>query len=178
MRINDHPSEKEMLAILVDGRGFSEKVYRHVEACPLCTESLKNMEAGFLQMGEMAKRFAPEPSRKPQFLSESPGALRWMPAFAAAMAITLVVWGSFRMSVPTAPPDTKWETAMVGSTWEEDRFMDEITDLSENALPQEFMNLLSEPDLEEDVENTGREKPDPKARSLFKSNAMKGKPRC
>jgi hypothetical protein len=178
MSVYGHPSDNELLAILVDGRGFSEKAYRHVEACPLCSETLKNMEAGFLRMGDVAKKLAPEPSGKPQILPESPRAIRWKPAFVTVMALALVVWGAFRMSTPKALPESKVETAMVGPSWEDDRFMDEITDLSENALPEEFMNLLSEPDLEDDHENTGSGKPDPNARSFLKSDAMKGKFRC
>ncbi|MBU4318229.1 MAG: hypothetical protein KKF30_13280 [Proteobacteria bacterium] len=173
-----HPSENELMSIVVDGQGFSKNTYRHVEECPLCSENIRNIEASLARIGSFAERLAPEPARLPRIPTEEQSVIRWRPALVTAITIVLVLWGTFRTFAPQAPANIDPETAMMGEIWEDDRFMDEVADLSENALPEEFMDLLSASEMEGNPENTEREKPGANPRSFLKIPAMKGTPRC
>jgi hypothetical protein len=180
MSFNDlHPPDNELLAIVVDGQGFSEKTFKHVEACLLCSEKIKTIEAGLCQIGDTALELAPDPSRIPHLFPENQRSIRWRPSLAMVFTLSLVLWGTFGVFSPwKAPMKPDPEIPMMEGIWEDDRFMDEVAALSENALPEEFMDLLSESDLEGFPENTGEEKPDSNPRSFFKSTAMKGKSPC
>ena len=175
----NHPHTNELLMAVTDRSDLPARLKQHLDQCGSCAAKVDELESAFIGIGRNALKFSPEPVRRPYILPVRRIALSWRPALVTALTLILVfagAWWAFRSPSSVEPDSDNGLTAE--ALWEDEAFMTEISSLSENALPSEFMDLLEESDLEETPEPTPPQKTDSNQWSFFNDPAMKGIPRC
>lgn len=137
-----HLTEKELLKAVVEEADLPASLHEHLKTCPLCHGEKARLEQGLTELGHMAERFAPSPSRRVEFLRARESTSRWgswfwnwrsslVAATAAAAMVVVIVYGS--KSIKTSQ-EARLAT-LTQELWEDDLLMTEIQELSENALP-------------------------------------------
>ena len=146
---NLHLSEEDLIRAVVDGTDMPISVHDHLSCCPLCSSEKDELERRLELLGQMAEEFAPVPRRK-VILYNSFERRRWwnwnwqkgLSVGMAVAAVILVVCGSIIWK-------TTMETRLARLNQEilqDDRFMSEVTLLSQNALPLFWQDISEEPE--------------------------------
>lgn len=153
-RIN-HLSEDQIIRAIVDQADLTRDLREHLSQCPQCGPKKRQAEENLAQLGRMAERFSPTPQRPIRlparqsrvfFLSRP-----WQFALGTAF-VCLFIWV---LAGPLLFKDEPVKKAGISTRYmieSDQQFMTEVTLLSENALPQEYMDMIgeSDEDLEED----------------------------
>ena len=120
--------------------------------CARCRLEKERLQQELARLGQLAKRYAPEP-RRPIIIDTEKVRLphfSWKLAFgAAAVAATvIIVWATVLIQ--------SWRPGSVGNLAknmvEAERLMTEIDGLVENALPAIYLEIVGETDLSPDEE--------------------------
>ncbi len=143
-----HLSEKQLLLAVVDETRLPLLLQQHLSVCRRCREEKGKIEQTFSRIGETAKRFAPFPVKQPTVPSVTPQKAVWRPALAMALTTALVIAAVWWAFVSTSPPESVPINNYTFEMWEDEQFMAEISFLTENALPSEYMEMITEPDLD------------------------------
>ena len=175
---NRHPDESQLLAAVVDRNDLDEDVQVHIKTCTICSEKIKAYETALTNLGNTAKDLAPSPRRRPQLPLEKEKIGYWRPALTAAFTLALVSWGVWRFSAPPQPIDTTEAPTVAINVWEDDSFMSEVASLTENAIPDEYRELLNVFDLSENGDSMPVEEDDIETQSNLTEPAIKGIPLC
>ena len=153
-----HLNEDQLLRAVVDETDLPPSLQEHLKTCRLCRTEKARFEQGLEELGHMAERLAPSPSRKVRFpvreSSQRPRSWSWgwrttlAAGMAAAAMVMVIVYGSGLVQ------RTREATVAVltQEMWEDDQLMTEISELSENALPLVCFDISgeSEPDFNEE----------------------------
>jgi len=147
---NQHLDEDQLIQALVDKTDLRQDLRKHLSQCGHCSERKRHMEEDLLQLGRMAERLSPSPRRKVQLPAKQPyrtiqWSWRWRTALGVAAAAV------FMLFVINLPPLFKPEPVVkiapiTQEKIEDEALMTEVSRLSENALPQEYMDMIGESD--------------------------------
>ena len=144
-----HLSEDHLVQAVVDDEALPLSTRDHLSTCLQCRAEKERFSEDLAQLGQMANRFAPSPSRRISFDEEKSGFHPgWLwdrraylgAAMAAGLVAVVIFWSSglFTKSPEEGLDMVAWEA------WEAEQFMAEISMLVENALPPEYLELSGE----------------------------------
>ncbi|MFO7962914.1 MAG: hypothetical protein R6U50_03245 [Desulfobacterales bacterium] len=135
MKTKKHLDEDQILWAITDETRLSDDVRRHLSKCPVCRNQKVEMERDISNLGETARRLCPPPKTRPSLEPFAGRSIRWRSMSAMAVSILLValvgIW-----AMPDAPVtdiDGMHTAGVYG--WEDEMFMREVAQLSENPFP-------------------------------------------
>ncbi|MEA3435578.1 MAG: hypothetical protein U9R43_03875 [Thermodesulfobacteriota bacterium] len=145
---NGHIDEDHLLQAIVDETDLPPSVREHLSSCPLCRKSMEQIEQDLNNLGKTARQLAPVTYRKISLPVERPLKIyRWLHdwrisfgAIATAAVVAFVIW----LSIPGTILYEDTLDIMAQVTWEDDAFMTEIGILTENAMPQVYLDIIGE----------------------------------
>lgn len=145
-----HLNEDQVILAVLDEADLPESLKEHLLTCPECRDKKSAMENDLKQLGQMAKRLSPAPqeqiilpNRSRRVNSRPYG--KWQMALGTAAAFILIGM----IGIHTFNRNLQRNGALISSEiMSEEELMTEISQLSENALPREYMNMLGESDEE------------------------------
>jgi hypothetical protein len=146
MNINaqQHLSEKQVLQAIVDEMHLSAKTRRHLHQCPDCRHEMEETDKEFRQLGETARRLSPMPKRRPGLPVQTHEKMFRLPIPAVAVSFVLLLLIGWWV-IPLNPPvDTGSQFIAHTDLWEDETLMSEISQLTDNALPEPYTALISE----------------------------------
>ena len=145
-----HVSERQLLQAVVDAADLNVVARKHLSVCEDCRRQKERLEKELAVLGKAARRSAP-PLRKRVTLPESESrrgpALPWwrtaaVGIAAAASLVAAVFWytGAGPADPATGKSIAAWDTL------DDERFMAEVQLLTENILPQVYLDIAGESD--------------------------------
>ncbi len=154
MNISDakqHMSSDEIAIAMVDREALTADRRAHLRDCSICSKQLAQFEDRLLGIGKAARKMAPAPSR-PFRLPQTRTRSHWQRkpvmamGIAAVVLLAVVVWQPAPISPPGIPSVASFDAA------EDQRLMEDIDAIVENALPEVYQELASfdMPDLTDD----------------------------
>jgi len=146
-----HLDEDQLIRAIVDRTDLHPADQAHLASCTYCMNSKAVLDEKLDRLGMMAKQRAGAP-RKRILISErtiSPvsasfGHWKALSSFAATAAV--VILALFLGLPPSGPQHNGIPELTLDQLLEEEQFMAEITDLSENALPASYLGIIAESD--------------------------------
>jgi predicted anti-sigma-YlaC factor YlaD len=141
-----------MLQAVIDDTDLSALQQQHLAECSQCRSHRERLENELAHLGQMAERYAPEPLRRITVAHDkvrSPFSIRGFVFSAAAVAaVIVVVWATFLIRNQQESRVGNLAQNMV----EAERLMTEINVLVENALPQVYLDIAADTNLNLDEE--------------------------
>jgi predicted anti-sigma-YlaC factor YlaD len=141
-----------MLQAVIDDTDLSALQQQHLAECSRCRSHRERLENELAHLGQMAERYAPEPLRRITVAHDkvrSPFSIRGFAFSAAAVAAAIiVVWATFLIRSQKESRVGNLAQNMV----EAERLMTEINVLVENALPQVYLDIAADTNLNLDEE--------------------------
>lgn len=155
---DDHLTQDQLMMAMVDTRKLPDPVHAHLESCPRCKSRADEIQKRFENLGRMARRLSPEPSRivrLKDYRGKHRLSRKWriIPAVGVAVAAVLMlmtVWSPrfFNDRQQTAQQN-QWVEAVDDRT-----FMADVEQLVENPLPKDYRDLIQgEPAMGDDFMN-------------------------
>ena len=142
-----HLVEDNILQAVIDDTDLSPLQQQHLAECSRCRSRKERLENELTQLGQLAERYAPEPLRRVTLADDkvrSPFLNRRFAFSAAAVAaVIIVVWATFLIRSQQQGSIGNLAQNMV----EAERLMTEINVLVENALPQVYLDIVGETNL-------------------------------
>jgi hypothetical protein len=142
-----HLGEDHILQAVIDDTDLSTLQQQHLAECSRCQSHRERLENELIHLGQLAERYAPEPLRRINVTDDkvrSPLSIRGFVFSAAAVAaVIIVVWATFLIRSQQQGHIGNLAQDMV----EAERLMTEINVLVENALPQVYMDIVGETNL-------------------------------
>ena len=140
-----HLNEDQLLWAFVDKVRLPDASQAHLAECPLCRGQKQRLENDLAALGEFAGQSVPKLQKRVQLpLEISPSrklpGWYWQAAMGAAVAALLVIsviwWPGTGLFVPDAnTPVTAWDQQ------DDEKFMAQIRVLTENDLPQVYLDI-------------------------------------
>ena len=173
-----HLAEKDLLQAVIDDTDLARNLRQHLNACSQCRLEKERFEKELARLGQLARRYAPEPRRRVTIdtdMVRSPF-FSWKFAFgAAAVAATvIIVWAAVLIQGQRPGSVGNLAKNMV----EAERLMTEINVLVENALPPVYLEIVGETDLNPDEEFMDFLIPADEEALQISALTMKGPARC
>ncbi len=176
--MTSHLGENDILRAVIDDTDLPQGVKQHLIECAHCRLQKGRFEQELARLGQLAKRYAPEPRRRVTVDTARvrPPFLNWKLAFgAAAVAATvIIVWAA--VLIKTQQPGSVGNLAR--NMVEAERLMTEIDMLVENALPPVYLEIVGETDLNPDDEFLEFLIPDTEDSPRISDLTKKGSARC
>ncbi len=145
-----HLGETQILKAVIDKADLEDAEQSHLSVCPTCRHRVVEAENQFLRLGEMAARYAPQPTRPLRRLpyrekrTAAPWMFGWRPALASAVGILLLIvsltwwpgapWRHGEEPVDTAGLERIDDTVL----------MAEVEALIDEALPVPYLSIAPE----------------------------------
>ena len=151
-----HLDKDQQIRAIVDEGILSGSISEHLSSCPRCHTDIKKIKQELNKLGQTARQQAPVMNRKITLPIEKPSKIyRWLHdwriscgAITATAMVLVVVW--FSIQNPILHEDSLDIIAQISC--EDDDFMAEISALSENVLPQVYLDIIEESYLSVDAE--------------------------
>jgi hypothetical protein len=145
--VNGHLSEDQIVCALIDQVQLPAAEKAHLERCSQCGSRIDQLAQDLERLGKMAEQYAPLPKRPIQLpVKETREPLRrWMVglAAAAAAALCLVIWWEIPQDKqPVVANQTELDSEKNGE------LMSTVQALTENALPDVYMDIIGDSDLD------------------------------
>ena len=145
-----HLAEDDMLKAVIDDTDLSMLQQQHLAECSRCQSHRERLENELTHLGQLAERYAPQPLRRISVADDkarSPLLTRRFTVSAAAVAaVIIVVWATFLIRSQQQGGIGNLAQDMV----EAERLMTEVNVLVENALPQVYLDIVGETNLNMD----------------------------
>lgn len=148
---DQHLNDDQITQAIVDADDLPISLKEHLSACPQCRSTVEQFEDELSILGKLSRRFSPISENKIALPAEKEvrsflGSWKWQISYGTAfsiMTVILIVWwsGMTNPSINRSPNNPE-------ELWEDEKLMSEISNLSENALPQFYMDITGEPDTE------------------------------
>ena len=146
---NDHLNEDRIIRAIIDEGDLPDSLREHLGRCNRCQTEKERLEHDLDCLGRMAKRFSPLPDiglalSAVRVRHSAQWFWRWQTALGAAMvaAIIVIIWWSVpERSIIVHPVITEM---IIPETWGVDSMMIETSGLSENVLPQVYLDISGE----------------------------------
>jgi hypothetical protein len=151
---DQHLNDDQIFCAIVEAGDLPDTVRKHLAGCPQCRIAVEQFEEELSALGKLAHHFSPKPETQITLPVEKTtqsifGAWKWQVSFGAAFSAVLVFvmvwWSGMTNTVINGGPNN-----LSGELWEDEKLMTEISSLSENALPQLYMDITGETDPEDD----------------------------
>ncbi len=149
-----HLDENQIIRALVDASKLSSSMRKHLEYCDQCSCRIAGLEKKLAQLGRVAEQFAPLPHEGLNFSKlAKPKPARWLgnwrPALGTAIALAafiIFIWwsGQEREAFKTNGGAKLVADDVKGS----ESLMTAIGIISENALPQAYLDIAGETESE------------------------------
>ncbi|MGD2184785.1 MAG: hypothetical protein PVI71_01605 [Desulfobacterales bacterium] len=144
-----HLEENDIIQAAIDDTDLSMLQQQHLLECLQCRSQKERLENELARLGQLAKHYAPEPQGRvtvPEKEVRTPFFNRGFAFSAAAVAaVIIVVWGAFLIRSQQQEQGRNGNLAQ--NMVEAERLMMEIDVLVENALPQVYLDIVGETDL-------------------------------
>jgi predicted anti-sigma-YlaC factor YlaD len=145
-----HLAEDDMLKAVIDDTDLSTLQLQHLAECSRCQSHRERLENELTHLGQLAERYAPEPLRRIRVADDkarsSLSIRRFTISAAAVAAVIIVVWATFLIRSQQQGGIGNLAQDMV----EAERLMTEVNVLVENALPQVYLDIVGETNLNMD----------------------------
>lgn len=145
-----HLADDDMLKAVIDDTDLSMLQQQHLAECSRCQSHRERLENELTHLGQLAERYAPQPLRRISVADDkarSPLLTRRFTVSAAAVAaVIIVVWATFLIRSQQQGGIGNLAQDMV----EAERLMTEVNVLVENALPQVYLDIVGETNLNMD----------------------------
>ena len=145
-----HLAEDHILQAVIDDTDLSTLQQKHLAQCSRCQSHRQRLENELAHLGQLAERYAPEPLRRINVADDNarlPLLIRRIAVSAAAVAaVIIVVWATFLLRSQQQGGIDNLAQNMV----EAERLMTEVNVLVENALPQVYLDIVGETNLNMD----------------------------
>jgi len=145
--VNGHLSEDQIVYAFIDQAQLPAAEKAHLEHCLKCRSRVDQLAQDLERLGRMAEHYAPLPQRSvnlPVKKTRRP-LQRWTVglAAAAAAALCLAIW--WEVSQDMQPVVTNQTVSVSENNGE---LMSTVQALSENALPDVYMDIVGDSDLD------------------------------
>lgn len=141
---DSHFSDDELLRAMIDSTDLDPTRQAHFKSCLHCRHQTENLTDRFSRLGLMARQMAPKPRQVFRMPVHSGPVGRWhfKPGMAlgvlGALILAVTLWGpGFTLFSQTPTP------VVVQNFENDDRLMEEIDMLVENALPEKYQQLAA-----------------------------------
>ncbi len=173
-----HLGENDILQAMIDDTVLSRSLKQHLDECSHCRLQKERFEQELTRLGQLARRYAPEPQRQVTIVADKVRSpfLNWKFAFGAGAvaAAIIIVWAT--VLIQSQPPGSVGNLAQ--NMVEAERLMTEIDGLVENALPPIYLEIVGETDLNPDEEFMDFLIPAAEDTPRISALTMKGPARC
>lgn len=145
-----HLDEDQILRAMVDASELSSSMRKHLEYCERCRSQKEGLEKELAHLGRVAEQFAPLPRERLNVDKiDEPEPARWLwmwrPALGIAIAMTVLVIFSWWPKQESGVFKTDGGTKVVADDLKgSESLMTAIGILSENALPQAYLDIAAE----------------------------------
>ena len=141
---NRHLSDDEVLRAMIDPADLDPTRQAHWESCLECRRQTAALTRRFRRLGRMARQMAPEPRRTFRMPAPDAPVGRWhfKPGLALGVLGILIfaftLWGPNSARIARNPPPVALQNVE-----NDDRLMEEIDMLVEDALPAKYRQLAA-----------------------------------
>ena len=144
-----HLGEKDILQAVIDGTDLPILQQQHLQDCFQCRSQKERLENELTRLGQLAEHYAPEPQRRITVPEQKVRTTFFNRGFAfsagAVAAVVIVVWATFLIRSQQGSIGNLAQNMV-----EAERLMMEIDVLVENALPQVYLDIVGETNLNKD----------------------------
>ncbi len=151
-----HLNEDQLLRAFVDKTGLPDTAQAHLAGCPLCRAKKQRIENDLAALGKIAGMSVPKQQKRVRLPADAspsrklPGWYRHT-AMGAAVAVLLIIgviwWPGSGLLVPdNNTPVAAWDSQ------DDEKFMAQVRVLTENDLPQVYLDISEGLDYEDDEE--------------------------
>lgn len=153
---SSHLEDDQLLLAVVDEADLPQPLREHLSTCLQCREIKEQIGNDLIRLGQMAKRLSPSPRKGVSFPVEKPLSSSWwswewkvvLGVAAAAVFVMLVMNGpAFFKTIPERSDIMRAQEML-----EAEEFLQQISMLLENSLPQVYLDITGESDIEFDEE--------------------------
>jgi hypothetical protein len=142
-----HLSEDQIVCALIDQAQLPAAEKAHLARCSQCGSRIDRLAQDLERLGKMAEQYTPLPKRSIQLPVKEPRRTlrRWRVGLAAAAAavLCLVIWWEIPQDKqPVVANQTELDSEINGE------LMSSVQALSENALPDVYMDIVGDSDLD------------------------------
>ena len=147
---NHHLNEEQIIRAVVDESELSVSVRQHLGNCNQCRVRKAHLEQNLARLGQAARQFAPLPRKRLNLkTSETSHSIRWSWNWKTALGTTLATAALFIFMWWASQGRELFETSgrenvIANDVKASESLMTEVSILSENALPQEYMDIAAE----------------------------------
>ena len=142
-----HLGENDILQAVIDDTDLSGLQQQHLQECSQCRSHKERLKNELARLGQLAEHYAPEPQRRVTVAEQKVRAPFFNRGFAfsaaAVAAVLIVVWATLLIRSQQQGSIGNLAQNMV----EAERLMMEIDVLVENALPQVYLDIVGETNL-------------------------------
>ncbi len=135
-----HLKEDQILRAVVDESDLPAALMKHLRQCAQCREEKEKIQMGLARLGRMGADFSPSPKKRVKLpTNEYQVSVRWLRPMTGVLGMALaclVIWFGAALFFSDKGPGINRAQEIAESA----QFMLEISMLSENALPQEFLD--------------------------------------
>ena len=147
--IEPHLGENDILQAVIDDTDLSRLQQQHLQECAQCRSQKQRLANELTRLGQLAEHYAPELQRRVTMAEQKVRAPFFNKGFAfsaaAVAAVIIVVWSTFLIR------SQQQEQGRIGNLAqnmvEAERLMLEIDALVDNALPQVYLDIVGETNL-------------------------------
>jgi hypothetical protein len=142
-----HLAEDQLLQAIIDLGDLSKDGQDHLKDCPYCTGQLENLQETLEGFGNKARANVPVSMRSIQLPAVNTASWHsrlhfWHPAY-GALAVTAIALLVFLWPRPSLIPEFE-QFALPLDTVEDEMLMQEISELVENAMPEDFFEMTGD----------------------------------
>jgi hypothetical protein len=149
-KLKHHLDEDQIIRAVVDESELSLSLRTHLDHCDQCSARKTNLEKDLARLRKAAEQFVPLPRGGLNLKEmEKPDPMRWLwtwrtilgAALAAAALVMIIWWPSQQQGRFESPGGAN---LIVNDINKSESLMTEISILSENALPQVYLDIAVE----------------------------------
>lgn len=147
---NHHLDEDGIIRAIIDQSDLSDSRRTHLSRCTRCQSEKERLEQDLARLGGIAERFSPIPDKELALTEKSvQHATQWLWRWQIALGVAMVAALMIIFIWSSAPEKRNIEhffvmEMMIPETGGVDPFMIETSGLSENVLPQVYLDISGE----------------------------------
>ncbi len=147
-----HLNENQLFRTVIDHADISRPLQEHLSACPQCHAEKESLEKKLALLGQLAKDYSPAPKRKVKLPSEKQlkpvwWVREWRYTLSAALTAIFIIFVSGGVDL-FQNSNNERNDFYSQDVRKSEQFMAEISVLTENSLPQAYLDMTGEYDDE------------------------------
>jgi hypothetical protein len=141
---DSHLTYDELLRAMTDPSDLDTARRAHLTSCQRCRRQTEDMTYRYRRLGQMAKQMAPEPRQAFRVPAHNAAIGRWRFRPGVALGVLGVMIFIFTLSLPRFTGNSHPPAPVVALNFEDDdRLLEEIDTLVEDALPEAYQQLAA-----------------------------------